>query len=132
MADRRLVDYNIGRLRDKSPAVRVKSIAELRLLNDSAGWEAIEQLYQTDQEPEVHQAARAALVDYYLLRLQDSDDMVRLKTIANLRQIADPGALAALEQVYHADSNADVRKAAQEAGLEIFVKNRKPPSGQFP
>lgn len=125
MADRRLVDYNIGRLRDKNPAVRVKSIGELRLLNDPAGWEAIEQLYKADQDLEVRQAAQAALVDYYLSRLQDSDDTVRLKTIANLRQIGDPAALTALEQVFRADANADVRKAAQEAGYEIFVKSRK-------
>jgi HEAT repeat protein len=129
MADRRLVDYNVGRLRDKNPAVRVKSIGELRLLDDPAGWEAIEQLYRADREPEVHEAAQAALVDYYLFRLQDSDDAVRLKTIAELRHIADPAALTALEQIYHADPNADVRKAAQEAGLEIFVKNRKTSTG---
>ncbi len=129
MADHRLVDYNIGRLHDKNPAVRVKSISELRLLDDPAGWEAIEQLYQTDHEPEVHQAAQAALMDYYLLRLQDGDDAVRLKTVAALRQLGDPAAMGPLEQVYHADPNADVRKAAQEAGLEIYVKNRRNPTG---
>ncbi len=129
MADRRLVDYNIGRLHDKNPAVRVKSIGELRLLDDPAGWEAIEQLYQADHEPEVHQAAQTALVNYYVLRLQDSDDAVRLKAVAVLRQMADPATLTILEQVYNADTNVDVRKAAQEAGLEIFVKNRKPSTG---
>ena len=129
MADRRLVDYNISRLHDKNPAVRVKSIGELRLLDDPAGWEAIEQLYQADHEPEVHQAAQTALVNYYMFRLQDNDDAVRLKAIAELRQMSDPAALAVLEQVYRTDSNADVRRAAQEAGLEIFVKNRKPSTG---
>ncbi|MHB8629007.1 MAG: HEAT repeat domain-containing protein [Aggregatilineales bacterium] len=129
MADRRLVDYNISRLHDKNPAVRVKSIGELRLLDDPAGWEAIEQLYQADHEPEVHQAAQTALVNYYMFRLQDNDDAVRLKAIAELRQMSDPAALAVLEQVYRTDSNADVRRAAQEAGLEIFVKNRKLSTG---
>jgi HEAT repeat protein len=129
MADRRLVDYNIGRLRDKNPAVRVKSIGELRLLNDPDGWEAIEQLYHSESDLEVRQAAQAALVDYYLPRLQDGDATVRMKTIASLRQFSDPAALTALEQVYHADPDADVRKAAQDAGLEIFVKNRKASAG---
>lgn len=65
------------------------------------------------------------LIDYHILRLQDKNPEVRLKSIQELRLIGDPSALEALEQVYRSDSDLDVRKAAQEAGLEIFRKQKK-------
>ena len=64
------------------------------------------------------------LVEYQLERLKSKNPEIRLKSIAELRLLADPLALEALEQVYRTDPEADVRKAAQEAGYEIFVKNK--------
>jgi hypothetical protein len=64
------------------------------------------------------------LVEYHLERLKNKSAEVRLKSIAELRLLADPAALEALEQVYKSDPEPDVRKAAQEAGYDIFMKNR--------
>ena len=121
MADRRLVEYNIGRLRDKSPTVRIKSIAELRLLDDPTGWEAISQLYQTETEAVVKQAAREALAANYLPGLNDPSPAIRLKTIQLLRALAELSTMTALEVVYRNDSDPVVQQAAQEAGREIYI-----------
>ena len=64
------------------------------------------------------------LVEYHIMRLQDKSMEVRLKSINELRLIGDPAALEPLEQLYRSDPEAEVRQAAQEAGREIFVKNR--------
>jgi HEAT repeat protein len=64
------------------------------------------------------------LVEYHILRLQDKSMEVRLKSINELRLLGDPAAMEPLEQLYRTDPEAEVRKAAQEAGREIFLKNR--------
>jgi len=64
------------------------------------------------------------LVEYHIMRLQDKSMEVRLKSINELRLIADPAAMEPLEQLFRTDPEAEVRKAAQEAGREIFLKNR--------
>ena len=64
------------------------------------------------------------LVEYHIMRLQDKSMEVRLKSINELRLIADPAAMEPLEQLYRTDPEAEVRKAAQEAGREIFLKSR--------
>jgi HEAT repeat protein len=56
--------------------------------------------------------------------LQDKDPSARIKAIRELELIADPEALDTLRSVYDSDSNVDVRKAAQEAGRSIFLKNQ--------
>jgi hypothetical protein len=125
MVDRRLVEYNIGRLRDKNPTVRIKSIGELRLLDDQAGWEAIAQLFQVELEANVKQAAREALAVSYLPDLRHPDPAIRLKTIQNLRTLAELSTMEALEQVYRTDQNPVVQQAAQEAGREIYLAAKK-------
>ncbi len=62
------------------------------------------------------------LVEYHLLRLQDKSAEVRLRSINELRLLGDPVALAELERLYRTDPDPDVRKAAQEAGRELFQK----------
>ena len=64
------------------------------------------------------------LVEYHIMRLQDKSMEVRLKSINELRLLGDPAALEPLEQLYRTDPEPEVRQAAQEAGREIFVKNR--------
>ncbi len=49
---------------------------------------------------------------------------VRLNSIAELADLADPEALPALETVYRTDDDAAVRRAAQEAGRAIYSKSR--------
>jgi HEAT repeat protein len=65
------------------------------------------------------------LVAYHIERLKDKNVEVRLKSINELRLLGDPAALDALERVYHSDTEAEVRKAAQEAGREIFFQHKK-------
>ena len=125
MADRRLVEYNIGRLRDKSPTVRIKSIAELRLLDDPTGWEAISQLHQTESEAGVKRAAREALAAHYLPGLHDPSPAIRLKTIQLLRALAELSTMTALELVYRNDSDPVIQQAAQEAGREIYMAAKR-------
>lgn len=66
------------------------------------------------------------LVDYHIMRLSDKSRDVRLKSIQELRLLADPAALEALEKVFATDDDPEVKKAAQEAGREIFLKTRNP------
>jgi HEAT repeat protein len=65
------------------------------------------------------------LVEYHIKRLQDKSAAVRLKSIEELRLLGDPAALPALKTVYETDTEPEVRKAAQNAGREIFIKTQK-------
>jgi len=65
------------------------------------------------------------LLDYHIERLKNKSAEVRLKSINELRLLGEPAALEALEQVYRNDPEPEVRKAAQDAGYEIFVKSRQ-------
>lgn len=64
------------------------------------------------------------IVEYHISRLQDKSPEVRIKAIKELVLLKDSDALTALEQVFKTDGNEDVRKAAQQAGREIFLANR--------
>jgi len=64
------------------------------------------------------------LVAYHVGRLKDKNVDVRLKSIEELKELGDPEALDALQEVYKHDSDPVVRKAAQEAGRALFVKNQ--------
>jgi len=65
------------------------------------------------------------VVEYHIGRLKDKNPDVRLKSISELKLIGDPAALEPLEEVFRSDAEADIRKAAQDAGLEIFMKKKK-------
>jgi HEAT repeat protein len=65
------------------------------------------------------------VVDYHIGRLKDKNPEVRLKSINELKLLGDPAALEPLEEVYHSDPEPEVRKAAQAAGLAIFLKQKK-------
>ena len=65
------------------------------------------------------------VVDYHIGRLKDKSPEVRLKSINELKLLGDPAALEPLEEVFHSDPEPEVRKAAQAAGLEIFLKQKK-------
>lgn len=62
------------------------------------------------------------VVAFHIARLQDKNRDVRLKSIAELAQIGDPDALDPLRHLFEHDSDVEVRKAAQEAGRNIFRK----------
>ncbi|MFQ3536641.1 MAG: HEAT repeat domain-containing protein [Aggregatilineales bacterium] len=61
----RLVEYHIQRLNDKDPAVRLRSINELRLLGDPAALPALERVFRSDDDPEVRKAAQRAGREIY-------------------------------------------------------------------
>lgn len=63
------------------------------------------------------------IVAYHIARLQDKNPDVRLKSIAELKLLADPAALDALQALYRSDPDLQVRRAAQEAGRIIFLKH---------
>jgi len=65
MVDKRLVEYNIMRLSDKSTEIRLRSIEELRLLGDEAALPVLEDTFRNDLEEEVRAAARRAGADIY-------------------------------------------------------------------
>lgn len=62
------------------------------------------------------------IVAYHISRLQDKSPEVRLKAIVELSHLADQEALDALRSVFEKDSDVSVRKAAQEAGRNVFLK----------
>lgn len=64
------------------------------------------------------------LVQYHIGRLKDKNAEARLKAIHELTLLGDPEALSALQDIYRNDPEIEVRKAAQEAGRAIFLKNQ--------
>ncbi len=58
--NQKLVAYHIARLRDKNPAVRLKSIQELVELGDPDALDALRDLFQNDPDFEVRKAAQEA------------------------------------------------------------------------
>lgn len=56
----RVVNYHIGRLKDKNPEVRLKSIEELRLIGDIAALDPLKEVFETDEDPAVRKAAQEA------------------------------------------------------------------------
>jgi HEAT repeat protein len=65
------------------------------------------------------------LVHYHIARLKDKNPTVRLKAINELALLGDAEALDVLKAVFRDDADAEVRKAAQEAGRTIFLKQRE-------
>jgi len=64
------------------------------------------------------------IVEYHISRLKDKSPQARLKAIQELVLLEDADALDALKDVFETDSDEDVRKAAQKAGRELFLKVR--------
>ena len=65
------------------------------------------------------------LVTYHIARLKDRNVDVRLSSIHELAELGDPEALGALQEAFKTDPDIHVRKAAQEAGRLIFVKQQQ-------
>jgi HEAT repeat protein len=70
------------------------------------------------------------IVAYHISRLQDKSPEVRLKAINELSHLADQEALDALRSVFEKDSDVTVRKAAQEAGRNVFLKLKEQGANQ--
>lgn len=65
------------------------------------------------------------LVEYHISRLKDKSAEVRLKAIQELELLSDIDSLEALQEIFKNDPNEDVRRAAQQAGRTIFIKNNR-------
>ena len=62
------------------------------------------------------------LVEYHVSRLKDKSPEARIKAIQELVLLEDISVLDALQELFKNDPDEEVRKAAQQAGREIFVK----------
>ena len=62
------------------------------------------------------------VVSYHMKRLEDKNAEVRLKAIRELALLGDSSALDKLQEIFSNDPNPDVRRAAQEAGRTIFLR----------
>ncbi len=58
--EKRLVQYHIGRLKDKNADVRLKAIHELALLADTDALDALQEVYRSDAVLDVRKAAQEA------------------------------------------------------------------------
>lgn len=65
------------------------------------------------------------VVAYHIARLRDKNPDVRLKAIRELELLADADALEPLREVFKNDSNPEVKRAAQEAGRVIFLRQNQ-------
>lgn len=65
------------------------------------------------------------LIDYHIARLKDKRPEVRLEAIHQLVLLEAVDALGVLKQLYETDPDLEVKKAAQEAGRQIFIKSRQ-------
>ncbi|MCA9912689.1 MAG: HEAT repeat domain-containing protein [Anaerolineae bacterium] len=64
------------------------------------------------------------LVQYHISRLKDKNAVARLDAIRELVLLADGDALDALKEVYEKDPDEEVRRAAQQAGRDLYFKIR--------
>jgi HEAT repeat protein len=65
------------------------------------------------------------VINYHIKRLQDKNPQVRLEAIEELRKIASPDALEPLQAVFKDDDDVDVKRAAQQAGREIWSSQQQ-------
>lgn len=60
MTVKRVIDYHIARLKDKNSAVRLTAIKELELLGATEALEALQDVFQNDEDLDVRRAAQSA------------------------------------------------------------------------
>ena len=68
----RTVAFHLARLKDKNAEVRIRSIEELAALEATSVFDRLEELYRTDPDERVRQAAqRAGRVLFQIKKQQD-------------------------------------------------------------
>ncbi len=70
------------------------------------------------------------IVEYHISRLKDKSPQARLNAIRELVLLEDADALDALKDVFKNDIDENVRKVAQQAGRELFLKIRAKQEGE--
>jgi HEAT repeat protein len=58
--NKRILSYHLSRLEDHSPEVRLKAIEQLALLGDPEALDALQHIYQSDDDRAVRKAAQEA------------------------------------------------------------------------
>jgi HEAT repeat protein len=61
---------------------------------------------------------------FHLSRLKDKNPQVRIQSIKELAHLGDSEALEALQALFKSDPDPEVRKAAQDAGRAIYLKQQ--------
>jgi hypothetical protein len=70
----RVIAFHLERLKDKNPAVRLKSIEELTLLEATGALGALENVFRNDPDETVRLAAKkAGRTLYFKLKEQEDD-----------------------------------------------------------
>lgn len=64
------------------------------------------------------------VTEYHIARLSDKRPEIRLDAIHQLVLLDSVEALDKLKEVYENDAEPEVRKAAQKAGRDIFLKDQ--------
>ncbi len=72
------------------------------------------------------------LVQYHIARLKDKNPRVRAAAAHELGLLGDTAALGVLEDLFRSDPDPEVRRAAQEAGRAIFMRQRQQPGSRRP
>jgi HEAT repeat protein len=70
------------------------------------------------------------VVQYHISRLQSRDRIIRLEAISELEDLGHPDALDPLRRVFESDVDMGVRRAAQQAGRAIYVRQLNPEEDQ--
>lgn len=76
MSVKRMVEYHIGRLKDKRDDIRLEAIQELVLLDATESLADLEEIYRSDPNLDVRRAAKDAgkkLFTLQLLREKEQD-----------------------------------------------------------
>ena len=68
-----VVDYHIGRLKDKNAVVRARSARELGLIGDPAALPALEECYRHETSAEVKKAIQEAGRAIYKRQMKDDN-----------------------------------------------------------
>ncbi|MCS6834691.1 MAG: HEAT repeat domain-containing protein [Anaerolineae bacterium] len=74
MARQRLVEYHLGRLKDKRAEVRIEAINELLQLDAVEALDTLQELYRNDPDAEVKKAAQSAGRTLFLKSRQQSSE----------------------------------------------------------
>jgi HEAT repeat protein len=124
VARRCLLNVYAEALKSDQAAVRLEALRQCIAMDGSETLHLAQALLGSDEDERVRAAARQFVVTHTLDRLRSSEAAARLEAITLLEQMEAEEALDALQQVYAADTDPEVRKAAQRAGRAIFNQAR--------
>lgn len=69
---KKVIEYHLSRLKDKNPEVRLKAVKELEIIADPDTLEALQELFNSDDDSAVRKAAQEAGRAIFLKRKEQS------------------------------------------------------------